>query len=77
MRPEREVLEVAIDRLAAARTVVDRRGREHGPFPIAITRAEGQALRGWIERERATNTVEIGLAHAFATLHIVDGLSGT
>jgi predicted O-methyltransferase YrrM len=74
VRPEREVVEAMIDRLTAARTVVDRRGQEHALFPIAITPAEGQALRGWIERERAIDTVEIGLAYAFATLHIVDGL---
>jgi predicted O-methyltransferase YrrM len=74
VRPERELLNATIDRLTAARAVVDRRGQEHALFPIAITPAEGQALRGWIERERATNTVEIGLAYAFATLHIVDGL---
>jgi predicted O-methyltransferase YrrM len=53
---------------------VDRHGREHALFPVAITPAEGQALRSWIERERATNTIEIGLAYGFATLHIVDAL---
>jgi predicted O-methyltransferase YrrM len=63
-----------IERLTAARVVVDRRGHEQALFPVAITPAEGQALRGWIECERAINIVEIGLAYAFATLHIVGGL---
>jgi predicted O-methyltransferase YrrM len=63
-----------IERLISARVVVDRDRHEHALFPVAITPTEGQALRGWIERERATNTVEIGLAYAFATLHIVAGL---
>lgn len=49
-------------------------GREHALFPNAITPAEGQALRRWIEVERAADTVEIGLAYAFATLHIAGGL---
>ncbi len=69
-----DLVNAVIERLTAARVVVDRRGHEHALFPVAITPAEGQALRGWIERERATNTIDIGLAYAFATLHIVDGL---
>jgi predicted O-methyltransferase YrrM len=68
------MVEAVIERLTATRAVVDRHDHEHALFPVAITPAEGQALRGWIERERATNTAEIGLAYAFATLHIVDGL---
>jgi predicted O-methyltransferase YrrM len=67
-------VEAVIERLTAAPTVVDRFGHEHALFPVAITPVEGQALRGWIERERATNTIEIGLAYGFATLHIVDAL---
>jgi predicted O-methyltransferase YrrM len=67
-------VQAVIGRLIASRAVVDRLGQEHALFPVAITPAEGEALRGWIERERATNTIEIGLAYAFATLHIVDGL---
>ena len=72
--PDQERVEALIERLTGARVVVDRHGHEHPLFPVAIMPAEGQALRGWIERERATNTIEIGLAYAFATLHIVDGL---
>lgn len=68
------MIEAVIERLTAARVVIDRRGHEHPLFPVAITPVEGQALRGWVKRERATNTVEIGLAYAFATLHIVDAL---
>jgi predicted O-methyltransferase YrrM len=64
-------VEGVIERLTAAPRVVDRLGHEHTLFPVAITPLEGRALRGWIERERATNTVEIGMAYAFSTLHIV------
>jgi predicted O-methyltransferase YrrM len=70
----RPLVEAVIERLTAAPTIVDRLGHEHALFPVAITPAEGRGLRGWIERERATNSIEIGLAYAFATLHIVDGL---
>jgi predicted O-methyltransferase YrrM len=71
---KRERVEAVIERLTAAPRVVDRLGHEHTLFPVAITPVEGQALSGWIEREGATNTVEIGMAYAFATLHIVDAL---
>jgi predicted O-methyltransferase YrrM len=73
-RSRQELVAAVIERLISARVVVDRRGHERALFPVAITPAEGSALRGWIEREGATNTIEIGLAYAFATLHIVGGL---
>ncbi len=49
---QQELVGAVIERLTAARMVVDWRGHEHALFPVAITPAEGQALRGWIERER-------------------------
>jgi hypothetical protein len=34
------MVEAVIERLTAARVVVDRRGHEHAPFPVAITPAD-------------------------------------
>jgi predicted O-methyltransferase YrrM len=67
-------VEAVIERLTAARVAVDTRGHEHALFPVAISPIEGRALRDWIVRERAIDSIEIGLAYAFATLHIVGGL---
>lgn len=49
-------------------------GTVHDLFPIAVSAAEGEALRGWVVRERATRTVEVGLAYAVSALHICEGL---
>ena len=40
-------------------------------FPVAIDEPEGNALKGWIIKEKATKTIEIGLAlWHFFTLHL-------
>ena len=49
-------------------------GTTHDLFPIAVSAAEGEALRGWVAREKATRTVEIGLAYAISALHVCEGL---
>jgi methyltransferase family protein len=49
-------------------------GTTHDLFPIAVSAAEGEALRGWVGREGATRTVEIGLAYAVSALHVCEGL---
>lgn len=49
-------------------------GTVHDLFPIAVSAAEGEALRRWVVRERATRTVEVGLAYAISALHICEGL---
>lgn len=49
-------------------------GRERALVPVAIGRAEGDALVDWITREQAANTLEVGLGFAVATLFICDGL---
>jgi predicted O-methyltransferase YrrM len=46
----------------------------HDIFPIAISGAEGAALREWIVKERAVRTIEIGLAWGIGALHICEGL---
>ena len=37
-------------------------GTVHDLFPIVVSAAEGEALRGWVVREGATRTVEVGRA---------------
>jgi predicted O-methyltransferase YrrM len=46
----------------------------HDLFPVAASAAEGEALRDWILREKATRTVEIGLGYGISALHICEGL---
>jgi predicted O-methyltransferase YrrM len=43
-------------------------------FPVAIGAAEGDALRAWVERERARDTLEVGLGFAIGTLFLCEGL---
>lgn len=51
-------------------------GTPHSLSPIAISAAEGEALRGWVSREGATQTIEIGLGYAISALHVCEGLLG-
>ena len=41
---------------------------------VTITTREGEALRKWVLAEKATHTVEIGLAFGFSALYICEGL---
>jgi predicted O-methyltransferase YrrM len=64
-----------IERLVREGTVRARSdGALHKVFPVAASAAEGEALRGWIARERATRTVEVGLGYAISALHVCEGL---
>lgn len=49
-------------------------GTFHRLFPVAVGAAEGEALLGWVERERAIRTIEIGLGYGIAALHACEGL---
>ena len=49
-------------------------GSVHELFPVAVNAAEGEALRSWVERERASHTIEIGLGYGISTLFICEGL---
>ena len=49
-------------------------GSLHTFFPVAISPAEGDALRNWIVRERATRTIEIGLGYGISALYACEGL---
>jgi predicted O-methyltransferase YrrM len=42
--------------------------------PIAISAAQGEALRNRVVKEKAVRTIEIGLAWGVSTLHICEGL---
>jgi predicted O-methyltransferase YrrM len=46
----------------------------HAVFPVAIPALEGEALRSWVVRERAVNTIEIGFGYGISALFILDGL---
>lgn len=64
-----------IEGLIAEGTVVARSdGMLHRLFPVAASGAEGEALRGWVVREGATRTIEIGLGYGISALHVCEGL---
>lgn len=46
----------------------------HQIFPVAMSTAEGEALRHWIVSEGATRTIEVGLGYGVAALFACDGL---
>lgn len=43
-------------------------------FPLAVSPAEGEALREWVRREKAERTIEIGLGYGLSALFICEGL---
>ncbi len=49
-------------------------GTQHSIFPVAVSPAEGEALRDWVFREGAVQTIEIGLGYGISALHICEGL---
>ena len=64
-----------IERLVGEGTAVARfDGTHHELFPVAASAAEGKALRGWVVREEATRTIEIGLGYGISALHVCEGL---
>jgi predicted O-methyltransferase YrrM len=66
-----------IERLVRDGTAVARSdGTLHNLFPVAASATEGEALRGWVLREGATQTLEIGLGYGISSLHICEGLLG-
>ncbi len=64
-----------IERLLHDGTVVARSdGTVHHLFPVAISPTEGEALREWVTREGATQTIEIGLGYGISALFACEGL---
>jgi predicted O-methyltransferase YrrM len=67
-----------IERLLRDGTVAARSdGTVHRLFPVAVDAAEGEALREWVSRERATRTIEIGLGYGISALFVCEGLLRT
>jgi predicted O-methyltransferase YrrM len=72
--PVRRVRDV-IDHLVREGTAVARSdGTVHDLFPVAVSAAEGEAVRTWVTREEATRTIEIGLGYGISALFICEGL---
>jgi len=66
-----------IERLVREGTAAARSdGTLHTLFPVAISVAEGEALREWVSREGATQTIEVGLGYGVSTLYVCEGLLG-
>ena len=64
-----------IERLVRDGSVVARSdGSQHSIFPVAVSPAEGEALRNWVAREGAVQTIEVGLGYGISALHICEGL---
>jgi predicted O-methyltransferase YrrM len=45
-----------------------------GERAVSVTPAEADALRGWVEREGAGQTIEVGLGYAVSALAVCEGL---
>jgi len=64
-----------IERLFRDGTAVARSdGSLHGLFPVAISAAEGEALRDRVTREGASQTIEIGFGYGISALFIGEAL---
>jgi predicted O-methyltransferase YrrM len=64
-----------LERLGRDGTVVARSdGTLHRLVPVAVAAAEGAALRERVSRERATQTIEIGLGYGISALFVCEGL---
>lgn len=64
-----------IDRLINDEKVTARLdGSVHDIFPVSINASQGENLREWIIKEKAVNTIEIGLAWGLSALYICEGL---
>jgi predicted O-methyltransferase YrrM len=68
-------LRLVTERLSRDGTVKERsNGAIHNVFPISIDRAQGEALREWVVKEKAVHTIEVGLAWGISALHVCEGL---
>ena len=64
-----------IERLFRKGTAVARSdGSLHSLVPVAVSAAEGEALRDWVTGEGATQTIEIGLGYGISALFIGEAL---
>lgn len=75
MRGREQRVRSVIERLVRDGTAVAHTdGTLHRLFPVAASAAEGEALREWVVREGATQTIEIGLGYGISALNICAGL---
>lgn len=49
-------------------------GSVHWLFPVAVSAAEGEAIRSWVIAEQATATIEIGLGYGISALYACEAL---
>lgn len=64
-----------VTRLVRGDSVVARRdGTVHNVFPVAVSPAEGEALRRWVIAEGAARTVETGFGYGVSALYVCEGL---
>jgi predicted O-methyltransferase YrrM len=64
-----------LDRLIRDGSAVARSdGTVHHLFPVAVGPAEGAAIRSWVIREAAAQTIEIGLGYGISALFTCEGL---
>jgi predicted O-methyltransferase YrrM len=64
-----------LDRLTADGSMVSESdGSRHDVRTVSISAGEGETLTRWVLREKATRTIEIGLAYGVSALYICDGL---
>jgi predicted O-methyltransferase YrrM len=70
-----EQVRQVIERLVRDGSAIARsNGTTHRIFPVAASEAEGEALREWVTREGARQTIEVGLGYGISTLFICEGL---
>ena len=70
---EIERVQRVIDRAVGGSVTAKSDGTTHDIFPIAIHPREGEALSGWVARERAASSIEIGLGYGISTLFVLRG----
>lgn len=70
----REALSDVLERVQGEGSVTAPDGSVHDLFPVAISVAEGEALRERVIRDGASRTLEVGLGYGVSTLYICDGL---
>ena len=70
----RRVRDVTGRVLQAGQVVATSDQSVHRLAPVAVSRSEGEALRDWVVRVRAQESIEIGLGYGVSALFICDGL---
>ena len=64
-----------IARLSAEGSILaEADGSKHDVRTVSISAGEGEVLTRWVLREKATQTIEIGLAYGVSALCICEGL---